>query len=184
VKHPNNPILRHNTIGWESANIGTPSLYKENGIWYLFYHGYDYNVCQIGVASGKSLTDLTKSASNPILPVTAGTTAWDTGTTGRRSAIVKEGDYYYTAFEGSTPSPFAQSKWSSGLARTTKLTEAWTNFSNNPMIPQTLGGMNNDGPELLKIGQTWYLYVRNAQPPHGNQTQRFRLQAKPKDAKP
>src|ERR1039458_5604004 len=105
VKHPNNPILRHYPSGWERANIGTPSLYKEKGIWYLFYHGYDGNVCQIGVASGTSLTNLTKSAANPILPVTAGTAAWDTGTIGRRSAIAKEGAYYYFAFQGRKPQP-------------------------------------------------------------------------------
>ena len=176
VKHPNNPILRHNTGGWERVNIGTPSLYKEKGIWYLFYHGYDGNVCQIGVASGTSLTNLTKSAANPILPVTAGTAAWDTGTIGRRSAIAKEGAYYYFAFEGSTPQPYTLAKWSSGLARSTNLLSAWTKCPRNPMIPQTPGGMGNDGPELLRLGGTWYLYVR---PPAGSGTQRFRLSQLP-----
>src|SRR4029078_12426221 len=80
---PDNRILRHNSSDWERVNIGTPSLYKENGVWYLFYHGYDGIVCQIGVARGPSLADLTKSAANPILPVSAKTTAWDTGTIGK-----------------------------------------------------------------------------------------------------
>lgn len=181
VKHPNNPILRHNPDGWERANIGTPSLYKENGIWYLFYHGYDGNVCQIGVASGTNLTNLTKSASNPIVPVTPGTTAWDTGTIGKRSSIVKEGAYYYLAFEGSTPQPYVLAKWSSGLARSTNLTSAWTKFPGNQMITQTLGGMGYDGPELLHLGGTWYLYVRT---PGGNETERFRLAARSESAKP
>ena len=176
VKHPNNPILRHYPSGWERANIGTPSLHKEKGIWYLFYHGYDGNVCQVGVASGTSLTNLTKSAANPILPVTAGTAAWDTGTIGRRSAIAKEGAYYYFAFEGSTPQPYTLAKWSSGLARSTNLLSAWTKCPRNPMIPQTPGGMGNDGPELLRLGSTWYLYVR---PPAGSGTQRFRLSQLP-----
>jgi len=26
---------------WESANIGTPTLIKYNGLWYLFYHGFN-----------------------------------------------------------------------------------------------------------------------------------------------
>jgi hypothetical protein len=178
TKHPNNPILRHEKTGWEKANIGTPSLYKENGTWYLFYHGYDYNVCQIGVASGKSLTELIKSPANPVLPVTPDPTAWDSGTTGRRSRIVKEGDYYYFAFEGSTPGPFAQSKWSSGLARTKNLIGVWTRCPRNPLIPQTAGGMNNDGPELVQIGKTWHMYVRHAEAPHGNATDRYRLEAR------
>jgi hypothetical protein len=173
AKHPNNPILRHSPTGWERANIGTPSLYKERGIWYLFYHGYDGNVCQIGVASGTSLTNLTKSASNPILPVTPGAVAWDTGTTGKRSSIVKEGACYYFAFEGSTAPPFAQSKWSSSLARSTNLTSIWTKFPGNQIIPQTFGGMGHDGPELLRLGGNSYLYVRT---PRGNETERFRLE--------
>ena len=176
VKHPNNPILRHNPSGWERVNIGTPSLYKENGVWYLFYHGYDGNVCQIGVASGTNLTHLTKSAANPILPVTPGTAAWDTGTIGKRSSIAKEGAYYYFAFEGSTPQPYDRAKWSSGLARSTNLLSAWTKCPRNPMIPQTSGGMGHDGPELLRWGDTWYLYVRA---PIGPGTERFRLSRLP-----
>ena len=174
VKAPGNPILRHNPNDWERANIGTPSLCKENGIWYLFYHGYDGNTCQIGVASGTSLTNLVKSPANPILPVTPGNTAWDTGTIGRRSAIAREGAYYYFAFEGSTRQPYDRAKWSSGLARSTNLLSGWTKCPRNPMIPQTPGGMGNDGPEMLQLGDTWYLYVRT---PAASPTSRFRLEA-------
>src|SRR5688572_27143992 len=90
TKHPGNPILRHEKNGWERVNIGTPSLYKEKGTWYLFYHGYDGTLCHIGVASGKSLTELTKSPANPIVPAGPDGSAWDSGATGKRSAIVKE----------------------------------------------------------------------------------------------
>jgi predicted GH43/DUF377 family glycosyl hydrolase len=176
VKDPDNPILRHETTGWERTNIGTPSLFKEGDTWHLFYHGYDGNVCQIGVASGPDLKKLNKSSANPILPVTPGATAWDTGTTGHRSTIVKEGKYYYFAFEGSTPPPFQFSKWSSGLARTTALTGAWEKCPRNPLIAQTPGGMGFDGPELVRIGETWFLYVRT---PASNTTQRFKLEARP-----
>ncbi len=172
VKYSNNPILRHNPTGWERVNIGTPSLFKENGVWYLFYHGYDGNVCQIGVASGVNLTNLTKSTANPILPVTPNAAAWDSGTTGHRSGIVKEGAYYYFAFEGSTPQPYASAKWSSGLARSTNLLSNWTKFPGNPIITQTPGGMGYDGPELVRIGADWYLYTRQ---PNNNGTGRFRL---------
>jgi predicted GH43/DUF377 family glycosyl hydrolase len=174
AKNPK-PILRHEISGWECANIGTPSLYKENGTWYLFYHGYDFNICQIGVASGRSLSELTKSPSNPVLSCKPEPTAWDSGTTGHRSTIVKEGDDYYLAYEGSTPAPFDKSKWSSGLARTKDLTGKWTKCPLNPFIPQTPGGMNNDGPELVRIGDTWFLYVR-----HTTTTaacERYRLQS-------
>jgi len=174
VKHPNNPILRHDPTGWERGNIGTPSLFKENGTWYLLYHGYDLNVCQIGVASGTDLTKLTKSAANPILPVTPGGAAWDTGTTGKRSSIVKEGRYYYMAYEGSTPPPFQFSRWSSGLARATHPAGPWEKYSGNPMIPQTAGGFGCDGPELVQSGDKWFLHVRTN---GANSTQRFRVES-------
>jgi hypothetical protein len=172
-KHPNNPILRHNTNDWERINIGTPSLYEENGIWYLFYHGFDGRVCQIGVASGTSLTNLTRSAANPIVPTSDRISAWDTGTTGKRSSIMKEGGFYYMAFEGSTSQPYVQAKWSSGLARSTNLLTGWTKCPGNPVIPQTTSSFGYDGPELLRLNATWYLYTRSA---NTNTTTRFRLE--------
>ena len=184
VKHPNNPILRHEPGGWERANVGTPSLFKEDGVWYLFYHGYDWTICQIGVASGKDLTKLTRSSANPILhvaSVSATPAAWDTSTTGKRSAIVKEGDYYYFAFEGSTMPPFNFSKWSSGLARSKKLAEGWEKCPSNPHIPRTPAGVGNDGPELVKIGKQWFMYVRTF---GTNVTERWRLEWKAEQGKP
>jgi hypothetical protein len=176
VKQPN-PILRHNTSGWERVNIGTPSLYKEKDAWYLFYHGFDGTRVRIGVASGASLTNLTKAAANPILTCSVGANAWDSGTIGKRSAIVKEGSYYYFAFEGSTPQPFDHAKWSSGLARTMNLTNTWTEFPVNPVIPQTIAGFGFDGPELIQIRNVWYMYVRTSD--ETAPTKRFRLTAKP-----
>ena len=151
------PILRHETTGWERANIGTPSLYKENGLWYLFYHGYDGSKCQDGVATGRSLTNLVKYQGNPIIPV--GTTGWDCGTIGKRSAIVKENNMYFMAYEGSTAAPYDTASWSTGLACSTNLLQ-WTKYSNNPVIHQTPSGFGNDGPELLRVGGSWYLYGR------------------------
>lgn len=175
VKHPGNPILRHNPGGWERTNIGTPSLYKENGRWYLFYHGFDGTRVQIGVASGASLTKLVKSPSNPILATAYAANGWDAGTVGKRSRIVKENGFYYFAYEGSTvqnPS-FHEARWSSGLARSTNLISDWTKFSGNPILPATPIGFGNDGPELARIGGDWFLYVRT--PGTNGPTRRYQL---------
>ncbi len=170
TKSANNPILQHNTSGWESANIGTPSLYKENGVWYLLYHGFNGTDCQIGVASGTSLTSLTKYSGNPILPTSS--SGWDSGTTGRRSQIFKEGSYYYFAYEGSTDKPFDTAHWSTGLARSTSILSAWSKCPYNPVVPQTSSGFGNDGPEMAIIGSGKYLYVRS-----GGASDRYVLQA-------
>ena len=173
VKYPGNPILRHNATGWENNNIGTPSLYKANGTWYLFYHGFDGTYCRDGVATGTSLTNLVKYAGNPIIDVASNTSAWDSGTIGRRSAIAQEGGYYYLAYEGSTPQPYSTAQWSSGLARSTDLFH-WTKFSGNPVLPRTTSGFGYDGPEMIQINGTWYIYVRvnGSEEPE----MRFRLQ--------
>jgi predicted GH43/DUF377 family glycosyl hydrolase len=172
TKHPSNPILRHEKAGWERVNIGTPSLYKVGDTWYLYYHGFDGSVCQIGVASGKNLTSLSKSSANPIIPVSADASAWDAGATGKRSSIVKEGDFYYLAFEGRTPLPDATARWSSGLARSHKLTSEWSKCPLNPLIPTTPGYFGYDAPELLQHRDAWLLYVRS---PGANATHIFKL---------
>jgi hypothetical protein len=163
-----NPLLRHGD-GWEAANIGTPSLYREEGTWYLFYHGYDWNRVQLGVATGPQLTNLTKFTANPILKNDPD--KWDSGTVGRRSQIIKHGEYYYLAYEGSTDQPFETARWSTGLTRSRDLLH-WEKFSSNPILSQS-SGFGNDGPELLYIGGSFFLYVRTSS--STAPTQRYRL---------
>ena len=156
-------ILDYAPNTWEAANIGTPSLYKENGIWYLFYHGSDYNVCQIGVATGTSLLNLTKHAGNPILAVAPGKA--DAGTLGRRG-VKKVGSKYYMVYEVSenqVPGApgFQGARWSSAMASSSDLLN-WTKFSQNPILPQTVfaDGFGNDGPTFLSTGGLNYVYYR------------------------
>ena len=172
TKHPGNPVLRHERTGWERVNIGTPSLYREKDTWYLFYHGYDGTLCHIGVASGTDLTKLTKSGANPIIPAGTDAPAWDAGATGKRSSIVKEGDFYYLAFEGRTPLPDSTARWSTGLARSKSLTSGWSKCPRNPLIPVTPGCFGYDAPELLHHRDAWLLYVRS---PGANATHVFKL---------
>lgn len=160
-------ILWHNTSGWESVNIGTPSLYKENGIWYLHYHGYDGNTCQIGVASGADLMHLVKYAGNPIIKSIPGTA--QAGTAGRRG-ISKVGGKYYMTYEVSeakaaNAGSFGGVKWSSGMASSADLFN-WTLYSQNPVLPQTVPSdqMGNDGPTFMSAGGLNYIYYRVTQP--------------------
>lgn len=149
-------ILRHNTVGWEQANIGTPSLFKEGGTWYLHYHGFDGQDVQMGVATGTSLTNLTKYAGNPIIRTISN--SWQSGTAGRRD-IVKVNGKYYMVYEGSEEQPYATTKWSSGIASSPDLIH-WTLFSQNSVLPQTLNGFGNDGPSFLNVNGLNYIYYR------------------------
>ena len=140
---------------WESTNIGTPSLYRENGQWYLFYHGFDGETCQIGVASGPELDGLQKYSGNPIIPSCRDT--WQSGTAGRRD-VTKINGKYYMVYEGSGPQPYEKAKWSSGVAASDDL-EHWTLFSQNAVLPENQA-FGNDGPNFLSVGGKNYFYYR------------------------
>lgn len=152
-------------VTWELTNLGTPSLYKANGTWYLFYHGYDstQQFVQIGVATGTNLMALTKHANNPIISNVPNSA--ESGTVGRRG-IIKSGTKYYMTYEVSTNKPagagsFQGSLWSSGMASSSNLLN-WTRFSQNPVLPQTVpaDGFGNDGPTFLNVSGSTYMYYR------------------------
>jgi hypothetical protein len=166
------PFLTHQSTGWEKANIGTPSLHAEGGTLYLFYHGFDGTDVQIGVASFTPGSAPVRGPANPILATSQ--SGWDSGTVGKRSHLLKEGAYYYMAYEGSTDQPFDKAQWSSGLARSASLLSGWQKCPYNPVLPVTAGGFGNDGPELLRFGERIYLYVRQGP----NATDRYVLQGK------
>jgi len=156
-------ILTHNTTGWERQNIGTPSLYKNGSTWYVYYHGFGVSAaggpddCQVGVATGTSLTSLTKQP-NPIIPTAALATVWDSGTVGHRD-IVYENGAYYMVYEGSTDQPYPGARWSSGFARSTDLIN-WTKLPSQNVLGQTASYFGNDGPSFVKLGGKTWIYYR------------------------
>lgn len=158
---PKDPVTLQ--LAWEQTNIGTPSIYVEKDKFFVFYHGFGKSPyggpddCQLGLATGTELTKLKRVPTNPILRTSKN--GWDSGTIGKRS-IVKQGDYYYMAYEGSTDQPYDKAKWSSGLARAKALVGPWEKFSKNPVIPVTKGGFGYDGPEWVQFADKLYLYYR------------------------
>lgn len=167
TKYTNNPLMQNNPYGWEVYNIGTPSLDYIDGKWYLYYHGFGVkngkNVCQLGVASGTNLYNLTKET-NPIIPTAYGNGDWEAGTTGKRSRIFTEGNYRYMAYEGSEemlPDSTFQ-PWRIGFARSavSGSPTQWTKSALNPLVPaHRYGGYSGSVPEIIKINDVYYLYV-------------------------
>ncbi|MDD2943291.1 MAG: hypothetical protein PHC51_10040 [bacterium] len=160
---------------WERVNIGTPTIFRDNGKWYVFYHGYDGSRLNVGFASGDDLFAL--QYGNEHRPVLEIGTDWDSGTIGKRS-IIKQDDWYYMVYEGSTPAPagkdFGFAHWSSGLARSRDLV-TWEKYSGNPIFPQTVRGFGYDGPEFIRTPDNILnIYFRNT----SGTTSRARLQAK------
>lgn len=170
TRHDPNPLLGHLDGGWEDVNIGTPSLLRHEGTWYLFYHGFDGDDVQIGVATGPSLDRLTRHAQNPIVRTSGG--GWDSGTAGARS-IIREGDTWYMAYEGSSDPPYDRANWSTGLARSTNLI-TWEKYARNPVLPVTNSSFGYDGPELVRTSDGGlHIYYRDPGP--GNRTWRATL---------
>lgn len=165
-----NPILQ-NGSGWESVNIGTPSITKSGSTWYLYYHGYNGVDCQIGVATGSNILALVKQGLK--IPTLSGT--WEAGTCGKRSRIIQSGvsGLWYMAYEGSTDQPYDTANWSTGLARSSDKLN-WSKYSGNPIVPVVQNSMGNDGPEMIIISGEVYLYVRST---HGG-SDRYRLEWK------
>ena len=168
-------ILYKNTEwDWQAANVGTPDLYKKDGVWYLYFHGFDYIDCQVGVAYGEDLHNLTVLP-EPILR-TEDDTAYS-GTVGRRD-VIYVGGYYYMVYEVSTDQAeeggYNGAYWTHMFARSKDLIH-WETIG-EPIITQTNSdgsqktGMGYDGPCWMIIGRHIYVYVRTK-----NRTSAFEL---------
>lgn len=158
------PLLTKFGAGYASDLVGTPTLYKENGVWYLFFHGHSHrtgkDVCSI--AFGSDIENL-RPLSQGIIPEKQ----WNNGTVcGKISSINKEGGYYYMIFEGGTKPTVGglwDGQWGVGLARATNLLGPWEQFSQNPIVGPTRAGLGFDGPEMTKFpGGKTYMFYRTA----------------------
>ena len=161
---------------WCRANVGTPDLYKEGDVWYVFFHGYNGVDCQIGVAYGEDLFKLTVHP-DPIIPTTADPEAPDSGTTGRRD-VIRFGDTYYMVYEVSSDKyegSYGKAKWTHMFAYSKDLIN-WT-VIDAPILDQgDRRSMGYDGPAWLVLDGEVYVYFRVCE--NGNFTRRARIVAK------
>ena len=143
---------------WQKANVGTPDLYKEGDTWYVFFHGFDYVDCRVGVAYGKDLHNLTV-VEEPVIN-TEDNTLWS-GTIGRRDVIFC-GGYYYMVYEISTDQApgggYNGAQWSHMFARSTDLIN-WE-ICSGPLLTQGKAGMGYDGTCWMVVGKKLYVYMR------------------------
>lgn len=164
------PIINPNDAGSVSnIDVGTPTLFKENGTWHVYFHTFanDGRV-RIGYASGEELQNLTVKQ-GPLLDTDA--SGLEGGTVGARSNLVKVGDYYYMAYEvceGYTD--FSQARWGTNLARAQSPDGPWEKMD-GPVLKTKDKGFGADVPELLVQDGKVYLYYRYG----GNDTARVEL---------
>ena len=143
---------------WQKANVGTPDLYKEGDTWYVFFHGFDFTDCRLGVAYGDDLHDLT-ILEEPIID-TEDNTPWS-GTIGRRDVIFCDG-YYYMVYEISTDQvegkAYGGAQWTHMFARSEDLI-TWE-ITEGPLLTQPNAGFGYDGTCWMVVGRHLYVYMR------------------------
>ena len=143
---------------WQKANVGTPDLFKDGDSWYVFFHGFDFTDCRLGVAYGEDLHNLT-ILEEPIIN-TEDDTPWS-GTIGRRDVIYCDG-YYYMVYEISTDQAagggYGGAQWSHMFARSTDLIE-WE-ITSGPLLTQDKTGFGYDGTCWMIVGRHLYVYMR------------------------
>jgi hypothetical protein len=166
---------------WEAGGIGTPNLYRENGVWYCYYHGNDASKDQINeqcVATGSTLTKLKKFPGNPILPVIPGT--WQSHSVGEGRLFVRDG-LYYMAYEGCHCEERArrangffdqrQCGWTWSLAVTDELERNdWFRHTDTHIGPPQLAVMAYDGPMVMQFNHLTYIYYRGSEWSEAHQT--------------
>jgi predicted GH43/DUF377 family glycosyl hydrolase len=163
-KHPD-PVWVP-SADWQIENVGTPTLWEEDGTWYVIYHGYDGAKLQLGVLTGSDLFALTPANGNqPVLVTGSDPNDFDSGTIGKRS-IRKEGGVYYMVYEGSTAIHpqlgWGGAHWGIGLARSYDLIH-WEKFPDNPILRNPELGFGHDGPEFVETPDgKLHIYFRNS----------------------
>lgn len=164
------PIISPNDAGPVSnIDVGTPTLFKENGTWHVYFHTFanDGRV-RIGYASGEDLKNLTVKQ-GALLDTDA--SGLEGGTVGARSNVVKVGEYYYMAYEVCEGyNDFSQARWGTNLARAKTPDGPWEKMEGNVLQTKDKG-FGADVPELLVQDGKVYLYYRYG----GNDTARVEL---------
>jgi hypothetical protein len=164
-------VIKPGAAGEMSAvDVGTPTFFKENGTWNVYFHGLaqDGRV-RTGYASGADLQHL-KVKQGALLDVDQ--EGMQAGTVGDRSNVVKVGQYYYMAYEtSSAQADFGKASWGTSLARSTRPDGGWEKLAGAPLVSNPQKGFGSDGPELSVQDGRLYLYTRTT----GNGTVRQEL---------
>jgi predicted GH43/DUF377 family glycosyl hydrolase len=127
TKYENNPILNLGSSGtWDDTRVSTPSVIFEDGVYKMWYAGYDGATYRIGYATSEDGIAWTKYEDNPVLDVGLPNRWDDAGVTGQ--SIIFDGDIYkmwYTGYDGTT--------YRIGYA-TSEDGIHWTKYEGNPIL--------------------------------------------------
>ncbi len=144
--------LSPSTSGWDSFLIGSPSVVKVGGTYYLYYEGMSSSthLRSIGLATSTDGATWTKSSANPVIaPGASG--AWDQYGA-RYPTVYYDGNQFRLWYQGN-----GANGDSIGLA-TSPDGVTWTKSSGNPVITAT-GVISSYAPgAVVNTGSTYVMY--------------------------
>ena len=97
-KYNNNPIFKISNNWWEKRHVSRCSVFKEKGMYYLYYAGHDDQRERIGIAKGKNLLSLKRVLKTPVLDV-GGRGTWDEASISD-PRVIKYKDHYLMFYSG------------------------------------------------------------------------------------
>ncbi len=145
-------IRKVNGTPIEPGAFGTPTVWIEGEIWYLFYEHSDQGVW---LATSRDLAVWTNVADEPVLTIGPG------GYDSRMIAlnqIIKHEDRYFAYYHGSG-SPMSPRLWSPSIATSEDLIH-WTKYTHNPLL---LPEANKSSGMLIQFEDEFRLYTMHRQ---------------------
>ena len=124
---------------------GTPTAWRENGVWYLFYERNDEG---IWLATSEDLDIWKNIQDEPV--ISKGPELYDKYGLAVNQ-IIKYGDWYYAYYHGTNEEDW--SEWSTNVAASKDLIH-WTKYGGNPIMKQ-----NKSSGILVYDGTQYRLYT-------------------------
>lgn len=128
--------------------FGTPTVWLENGVWYLFYERSDLAVW---LAKSEDLKVWTNVQDEPVLA--RGPEPYDSVMIAVNQ-VIKQGDRYYAYYHG-TGSAEKPRLWTTNIATSTDLVH-WQKYGRNPLLPEK---ENKSSGIVIPEGRGFRLYT-------------------------
>ena len=129
---------------------GTPAVWVEKGVWYLFY---ERNDAAVWLARSKDLKTWTKFQDEPVLK--CGPDAYDQYAVAFDQVIKHEGRYYAYYHASAHPK---WKEWSTNLAVSADLVH-WKKYPGNPVLPADPADPQRSSAFVVQDGNCFLLYA-------------------------
>ena len=132
---------------------GTPTVWVENDVWYLFYEWLDRGVWLARADDPRSRV-WTNVQDEPVL--IPGPAAYDKDMIAM-DQVIKFGDAYFAFYHGSGSGEKTPRTWNTNVARSTDLVH-WKKYPGNPIV-----GDNKSSGMIVPVGSGFRLYAMHDQ---------------------